>query len=227
MNRLKVDNNSFLSANVSEGLITVNVVDDFDIDSDAEISTFPSDAVDEFSTEKLTFNTLQEDDMDIGNRVTLVGSINAPNAEVTMGQNSRLKGAICAYRIRLKSGSSAIHHSSEVPVSGLLAKGAAGEEDLSALPEKFELKQNYPNPFNPTTTIEYSVAFENTPVKIEIYDVTGRRVRTLVNEVQAPGFYKIEWDGYNEHKVKVAGGFYVYRMIAGSFVENRKMMLVK
>ncbi len=100
----------------------------------------------------------------------------------------------------------------------------------AAAPEGFALTQNYPNPFNPSTTIHFSVASSNnraSRVSIKIYDVSGREVKTLINEVMAPGEYSIEWDGANNSGQKVAGGMYIYRMVAGDFVAARKMLLLK
>lgn len=102
---------------------------------------------------------------------------------------------------------------------------------LSAVvPEGFELKQNFPNPFNPSTTIHFAVG--EVPgglptVNIRIYDITGREVRTLVNEPLLPGTYSVVWDGTDNQGQPVAGGVYIYRMVAGDFVTSRKMMLIK
>ncbi|MEW6511112.1 MAG: T9SS type A sorting domain-containing protein [Bacteroidota bacterium] len=105
-----------------------------------------------------------------------------------------------------------------------------------ALPREFALLQNYPNPFNPTTTIRYTIAGVVAPsgaslsgvegrvsnVKLVVYDVLGREVATLVNEVKQPGTYTVQFDGSG-----LASGVYFYRLTAGSFVQSRKMALVK
>ncbi|UCG51964.1 MAG: T9SS type A sorting domain-containing protein [Candidatus Latescibacterota bacterium] len=90
------------------------------------------------------------------------------------------------------------------------------------------LLQNHPNPFNPTTTIRYSLANEGR-VDLTIYDVTGRRVRTLVDASQPPRVegYTVEWDGRNEAGEPVSSGVYFYRLSAPGFVETKKMVLVK
>jgi hypothetical protein len=93
------------------------------------------------------------------------------------------------------------------------------------------LGQNFPNPFNPSTRIEYWVpdggAHGGTPVHIEIYDVNGARVRTLVNATQAAGRYRVEWDGRNSHGAPVGSGVYFYRMVAARFSDTKKMLLLK
>jgi 5'-nucleotidase len=88
-------------------------------------------------------------------------------------------------------------------------------------PTTFELAQNYPNPFNPTTTINYQLP-TNALVTLKVYDVVGREVATLVNARQEAGRYDI-----NFNATSLSSGVYFYRLQAGSFVETKKMMLVK
>ncbi len=86
---------------------------------------------------------------------------------------------------------------------------------------KYELSQNYPNPFNPTTVINYSLEKPGM-VKLEVYNVLGQKVATLVNNVQSAGMHQIQFDAS-----KLATGVYIYRIQAGSFVQSKKMMLLK
>ncbi len=88
------------------------------------------------------------------------------------------------------------------------------------------LEQNVPNPFNPATTIKYSIATD-TDVSLVVYDVSGRRVRTLVDNHQRADVYKVAWDGMNDQGQRVASGMYFYKLAAGKFVQTRKMMLLK
>lgn len=114
-------------------------------------------------------------------------------------------------------------------VSGGLAKftNTGKEKSDNIVPLVYALEQNYPNPFNPTTRIKFSVP-ETNKVSIAIYDITGQKVRTLVNgENRAAGIYEMEWDGRNDTGIKVSSGIYLYRMTAGSFVQTRRMMLLK
>jgi hypothetical protein len=89
------------------------------------------------------------------------------------------------------------------------------------LPKEFKLSQNYPNPFNPVTTIKYSVPKQSI-VKLVIYDIIGRVVGTLANEMKQPGNYEVQFDASN-----LASGAYFYRIEAGDFVDVKKMVLVK
>jgi hypothetical protein len=91
----------------------------------------------------------------------------------------------------------------------------------SRAPQQFALSQNYPNPFNPTTTIGYSIASVN-HVTLEIYDVLGRKVATLVNETKPPGAYNVTWNATD-----IPSGIYFYRFKAGSFVSVKKLAVVK
>ncbi|MCB9207467.1 MAG: CotH kinase family protein [Ignavibacteriales bacterium] len=96
-------------------------------------------------------------------------------------------------------------------------------EDQNILPAKFSLEQNYPNPFNPTTTIKYSIPSEITDrALLKIYDILGREVITLGNEVKKPGTFEVEFDAS-----KLSSGIYFYTLKAGSFYSTKKMMLLK
>jgi hypothetical protein len=85
----------------------------------------------------------------------------------------------------------------------------------------FRLSQNYPNPFNPSTSISYSVA-DVVNVNLVVYDILGRVVTTLVNDVHTPGLYNVNFDAS-----RLASGTYIYRLQAGDFVSTKKMMLIK
>ncbi len=98
------------------------------------------------------------------------------------------------------------------------------------LPERVvnSLAQNYPNPFNPTTTIQYSIQAQG-QVRLRVYDVAGRLVRSLVNEVQSPraGGFAVTWDGTDDRGTRVATGIYFYKLTAAGFERTRKMLLLK
>lgn len=88
-------------------------------------------------------------------------------------------------------------------------------------PKSFSLDQNYPNPFNPLTTIVYALP-KSTNVRLTVFDVLGREVRTLVNERKQPGRYETTFNATN-----LASGVYLYRLQAGGFVDTKKLMLVR
>lgn len=94
------------------------------------------------------------------------------------------------------------------------------------LPDNPQLHGNYPNPFNPSTTLSYSLS-ENTQVKIQIFNVLGQAIRTLVNKYQQAGQYQVVWDGKDANNSLVASGIYLYRMTAGDFTAHKKMIMMK
>ena len=98
--------------------------------------------------------------------------------------------------------------------------------DLANLPTVFNLYQNYPNPFNPITTIQYDIP-ENSYVSLEIYDVLGKKVKTLVSKSLNPGRYKIMWDATNDYGQPVSAGMYFFRMRSNEFQSMKKLMLIK
>lgn len=90
----------------------------------------------------------------------------------------------------------------------------------------FYLSQNYPNPFNPTTNIRFSIA-QSEKVKLEVFNVLGQKVKTLVNKKMKIGQYEIKWDGRNESGNLLGSGIYFYRLIAGDYIKTRKMIFLK
>jgi Predicted extracellular nuclease len=94
------------------------------------------------------------------------------------------------------------------------------EENLGAV-KSYSLLQNYPNPFNPSTTIRFSVPNSGV-VSLKVYDVLGREVRTLLNEEKHAGSYSVSFDLRN-----LSSGIYFYRLQSGSFVDTKKMILMK
>ncbi len=111
-----------------------------------------------------------------------------------------------------------------VPVAVAELTDVADVETLA--PASFALFQNFPNPFNPSTTIRYTLPHAS-PVELEIVNVLGQRVRTLVRTYQPAGEYSIEWDGSNDDGEQVAGGVYLYRLSSDQKTVTRKMLLLK
>jgi hypothetical protein len=100
--------------------------------------------------------------------------------------------------------------------------GTSRVEQLSSTaPKTFLLEQNYPNPFNPSTTIRYQLPVAS-EVKLEVYDVLGKKIATLVSERQSAGSYQVVWNASG-----LSSGTYFYRLQAGTFVETKKMIMVK
>jgi len=93
-------------------------------------------------------------------------------------------------------------------------------------PDDFYLFPNYPNPFNPVTTIRFSLPV-NSKVILNVYDINGRKIRTLLNQKKAAGFYEIKWDGKNDQGANVASGLYLYQLKTSGKVLSRKMLLLR
>lgn len=107
--------------------------------------------------------------------------------------------------------------------------GVTGVEDsrnAEFVIKNFEVFQNYPNPFNPSTKIDYQIPGTGN-VSIQIYNINGELVKTLTNAHQTAGRYSIVWDGRSSSSSPVASGVYIYRVLYGSSVLSRKMLLLK
>jgi hypothetical protein len=100
------------------------------------------------------------------------------------------------------------------------------ENESILLPKDISLQQNYPNPFNPSTVIKYSLP-SRLDVTVSVYNLLGRRVKTLVEDNQPAGEYSITWDGTDEFGHDVASGIYFYQIKSNVFARARKMLLLK
>jgi hypothetical protein len=112
------------------------------------------------------------------------------------------------------------NNASNVIVVGTLAI------DGDLIPVEFALRQNYPNPFNPITTLRYDLP-EQTHVNITVYDMLGRKVRTILNQQQDPGYKSLIWNATNDYGKPVSAGIYLYQIQAGEYMQTKKMVLLK
>jgi uncharacterized protein (DUF1501 family) len=110
-------------------------------------------------------------------------------------------------------------HTATLPL--IQPSAVVGVVDPADIPSEFSLAQNFPNPFNPATTIRYELA-RGSSVVLEVYDMAGRLVRTLVRGEQPAGVYTLTFEGQG-----LASGTYLYRLQAGNFVETRRMVLLR
>jgi hypothetical protein len=101
-----------------------------------------------------------------------------------------------------------------------------GSPEMKDIPAVSFMQDNYPNPFNPVTNLKYGVAVEGR-VSIDIYDVRGRQVATLLNEVVRPGTYTIVWDGKDNGGRRVSSGIYMARFKTMDQTQVQRMTLVK
>lgn len=98
--------------------------------------------------------------------------------------------------------------------------------ESSSLPEAISLQQNYPNPFNSSTRISFEIAREQY-AEIVLYDIMGREIKVLADEIFQPGSYEVTWDGKDESGNSVASGLYFYCLKAGDSDISKRMMLIK
>ena len=98
--------------------------------------------------------------------------------------------------------------------------------DILQLPHNFLVYQNHPNPFNPITTLRYDIP-QVVNVNISIYDMMGRQVKMLINEIQSSGYKSVQWNSTNNQGKPVSAGVYLYKIQAGDFVDTKKMILLK
>ncbi len=143
------------------------------------------------------------------------GNSNSPK-QYTFEDNSAQNGT---YSYRLK----------QIDFDGKFEYSNVVELEVNTLPTEFALEQNYPNPFNPTTTIKYAIPTVKTGapslqtnVLLKVYDVLGNEVATLVNEQQSAGNYEVKFNASN-----LTSGIYLYRIQSGSFIQTKKLMLIK
>jgi hypothetical protein len=112
-------------------------------------------------------------------------------------------------------------------VAGEISCLSTGVDDGSGEPRRYALHPPVPNPFNPMTTVAYDVPSGGGAVRIEVYDVAGRLVATLVDEWKAAGSYSVDWHGVDESGREMASGIYFCRMTAGEKVMSRKLAMLK
>ncbi len=147
----------------------------------------------------------------------LVYDISNPTYPVQLG---RYNTPSIAYDVSLAGGNVLV-----ADMSSLMILKFTRPDDINEtgdlLPSDFALMQNYPNPFNAATTIKYNLPFAS-EVKLDIFDISGRKVRELVNEYQEAGFHQIKWDAEN-----APSGIYFYRLKAGEKTSSSKMLLIK
>ena len=134
----------------------------------------------------------------------------------TKGNTGTVHGASWERKIYSENGPFQLH----IDASGLSV------DDNTSLPDQFQLHANFPNPFNPTTTISYDLP-EQAQVTLGIYDLLGKKIKTLVNQSQDAGNKIAMWDGTDNLGRQVSAGVYLYQIQAGEFTQTRKMLLLK
>jgi len=203
----------------------VNIVSNFQFGKEAAIRLLPNG---ESDSELVTFFTLQSTAVSIGKEAYFLGTLNAPNALVTLVKNSQLRGSICAKEVFVDKDCLFLHHDSpgSLPGPGNLPKPSSEEDGQQETSNQqpvtnYQLEQNSPNPFNPVTTIQFSLP-RASHVRLKVYNTSGAEVAALVDDNVAAGTYKVNWDAS-----RMASGFYLYRLEAEGFTQTKKLLLMK
>ena len=108
-----------------------------------------------------------------------------------------------------------------------VSTSAVGIDGNETIPDEFALNQNYPNPFNPSTQISFDVPQGGEHIMLNIYNILGQNVSTLVNGIMNPGTYTMEWNATDEAGNPVASGIYFYELRSSSFTARKKMLLIR
>ncbi len=109
----------------------------------------------------------------------------------------------------------------------LTAPPVGVEERIMPLPATNTVLQNYPNPFNPSTKIRYTLARDDEIALLSVYDLSGRKIKTLFAGGRSPGDYIAEWDGSTDANEPAAAGIYIYRLQTGGLIQSKKMILMR
>ena len=147
-------------------------------------------------------------------------------AQITCDLTPYLGQSDVRVRFRLKTDASTVREGIYIDDVAFSWTSTSIDESPITTPRLFSLGQNFPNPFNPSTQIEFSLSSRER-VELSIYDMLGRKIRTLINTEIEPGQHSIIWDGANDSGQDVASGVYLYKLSAGDASDVRRMTLLR
>jgi hypothetical protein len=179
------------------------------------------------ATDRLKGLTIVSDANEAKGIFTIV-VLNTEGGQIAKGSGAALNIAISAIGDKFDGVGeiSLLNAEFDEGVSAEISREALSPKAL--LPKAFAMSQNYPNPFNPSTTIAYDIPEgDNVHVQLNVYNMRGQLVRTLVDESKSEGSYQIQWDGSDNYGRRVSSGVYFYRIKAGEFSKTRKMVILK
>lgn len=130
------------------------------------------------------------------------------------------------YKVRARNGCGDGPVNNQILVKVSSSTPVAENEDNQQLPTQYTLSQNYPNPFNATTKLEFTLP-KACQVRLDIYNVLGKRIRTLIDEYLSAGYKTVTWDGKDDNGNDVSTGIHFYRIKAGEFSQAKRMVLLK
>jgi len=217
---LEIKDHAVLSVDVTNGGVKVNAVAKLSFMKSVEMTITPHG---DQGSSWVTFNSMA--DVKIEDNARVMGAIVAPWKKVELTKNVFFKGSISARDIVIGEQTTFLYHTSS---------GSAPKENVepnqtveqAEQPAQYELAQNYPNPFNPSTTIEFSLSGPE-HVTLQVFDMRGALVKTLVARGLEAGRHQAVWNGANKDGEQVASGVYLYRIRIGNFVQTKQMLLVR
>ena len=154
-------------------------------------------------------------------RASGLESVSGKEVQLISKQTGRAYDLHATPRVKMTGGGTPLHLSLVIGTSSFVQ-----DELARAAPAQVTLHPNYPNPFSGRTTLEYALP-EGADVRLEVYDVLGRRVRVLEQGTQRAGFHQVQWDGRNSAGQPVASGLYLLRLEAMGAVKTQKITLVR
>ncbi len=172
------------------------------------------------------------------NQTILNGAVFSTSTTTYIQYNWVAKGVFLVARAQSQNGATNLNFTNAQGFGRLdsLRGGTTNVEDAAALPSSFELRQNYPNPFgsaatsrlagNPETVIQYQIKLAG-PVELAVYDLSGAKVRVLVNGVRSAGNYEARWNGVDDLGNRVSSGTYIYRLQSWNFTQAKKVVLLQ
>lgn len=173
-------------------------------------------------------NKLVIDSLTIRTRQFITPKISLPYS-IKSGDTLKLQISFKPDSLITYSDSLFVYTNSDPRIYKIILKGNAILTGITAqqnlAPKEFSLKQNFPNPFNQSTIIQYEIS-EQVKVKVNIYNLLGQNIKTLVDEIQPAGYYSMKWKGTDNSGVTVCSGVYVYRIQAGNYILSRKMLML-
>jgi hypothetical protein len=219
---LETQSESIINFDVSNGAVVLNVLNQFKLGKKVRFNISPGGQA---NSQLVSIFARQSSKVVVDKGGYVLGNLNAPNAEVSLGKNVSLRGAVSASKTTVDRDVIVLHHSSPgvLPKQILLEDEAASSEQPAT---SYELEQNYPNPFNPSTVISFQLPVAG-EVKLVIFNTNGQLVRTLYSGEMPAGRFSLEWDGTNEAGVPAASGVYLAVFKAGEFRQVRRLVLMK
>jgi len=220
MNSLDTDPSAIISINASSEPVNIYVVSNLQFDNSVQVKLTGG------TSDKVLFVSLQNLKVSVGNKAIIYGTLIAPNAQVQLMNESKIKGGVYASSITLDPLVKFYHHTSP----GTFPKEFEGDayevaSDQSRV-SSYQLEQNYPNPFNPSTTIGFTMP-EAREVTLAIYNTNGQLVKTLVSGAMTAGRHSVIWDAHGTSGQAVVSGVYLAVFKAGEARQVRRLILMK